>query len=1128
MSASRVIVALVVSVIMVLGAVLTVGLAPLGGTVGPEASTTTTLPTATPAAPAPTVTTPVTTAPTAACSSSSPPSSYPFLTVNGDRLVNGVVEPGGHLPACVKDNETNPAHKGPVHHAPAPSGVSYDGQNDTNGVLRDHTIDSNSVAGIQTVNSTSTLFPDSLTPKRWGDQLNVILANVTILGVRGYFFWVQSLAEYDTSNNTLSFYDATWNFTAPGSHMLASSLVSWSNNSSDYINIWLLAHTPYIHCPTPFTLTLYVNSSVTAAGDQELWYNYSLLTNGHFDANGNYDFLIFRSQAPGALQTLAPASFEASATQRKRVNEGYEFDTMIGPDTSSNQINFIANETVQVKYCSLPPSNDCTPTNFAYANVPAAVNYGSQTAEGSIGLSINFVGETAYASAGPFIEHGLWNYSGQTGVEPGYTPVINNISVSGSPVALSAQPYIFAFFESTSYTSQGYQWGADVPVWYLMPGTYNYELMLADYQEQIGTITVGSSPVRLTAVLPYSTASGVYTPLWALNNAQVAGISQSGAGTVSSQYVLFNNPTTATCTFCGGVTSANNLSSMFYLAKNRYTSYAGIILSGTNVYIDVNAPPSFCVNTSGTACNDYLSIWFYNTSHVTLSHGTAIRGWPSPEWTFYMHVPGSQNMFPQGDVVVLSSTHDLIMSNNFVAVADRGGSPDSLVLAGGSGNVVWGNTFRDPPGAALGGAIYGGIGEDEGGDLIYNNNFSVDNPVVWLPFNMSNDAECLPQCTGTPGSSFFYNTGLNTWNITPRPASDVRMVNGFALSGNILGPSVTTQGGNYYWNYGTSPNNYSAIPYVSRFLYTDLSNIYPLGCPKIQAVGQPCGTPPAIVGGYEDGMQNGSGDYAPYGPTVTFTETGLPSGTSWTVTINGTAYATTHSSISIPEPYGLWNYTVSTSASGYDVTPASGSVFASGAPTVRVTFAALQVSVTASPSSALSASALVTFTVAVTLPSGPSPSGTATLYIATASGAVQGTYAVYVTSGLGSKLLIPGLLLPHGSSTLSYWATFSGQSSPSGTLSFSTAAPTTLTLTVSPSSASAGQLVTFTVGSNGHGVAVILSAYSPSGVLLGTYSVGLSATGTGSIVLLPGLLAPTTVWQVSYGTVTSNSVTVGS
>ena len=150
--------------------------------------------------------------------------------------------------------------------------------------------------------------------------------------------------------------------------------------------------------------------------------------------------------------------------------------------------------------------------------------------------------------------------------------------------------------------------------------------MLADYQEQTGTINVGATTTTLTATMPYSTASGVYTPLWAFDNAQFTGISQSGAGTISNQYVLFNNPTTATCTFCGGVTAANNLSANFY-SSNDYTfeSFSGVFLNDTSAYVNVYAPPSFCVHSAtsrGVTTYYYLNIQFFETSNVTLSHAS--------------------------------------------------------------------------------------------------------------------------------------------------------------------------------------------------------------------------------------------------------------------------------------------------------------------------------------------------------------------------------------------------------------------------------------------------------------------------------------------------------------------------
>ncbi len=792
----------------------------------------------------------------------------PYLGPIPNQVVNGVPETGVEISSeCPDNNATDPA--------PAPSGIAYDGQSYRGSQLvNDPTLDSNSVLGILNVNSEHNFYPDSATPTLWGGQLNAVLANVTILGHRGYAFWVQNVISYDSHNDTLSMVDDTWNFTTYSSEMEPSSLVSWSPNGSDYTGVWVAFSQTY-YVPPPFSAAVYVNSSVNSAGDQVLWYNYSVVSHGHHYF-GSYDNLVFRSQRSGTPKPLRPAPFEVSATTSHLVNEGYEFDAFIGADDGSNQLVLAANATEQLKFCSLL---DCTPTHYAYANVPAAVNFGSQTGEETVGVDVNYLGTTAYLSAGPLILHGLWNFTGQRGVAPGNTVVRNGITVSGSPVPITAEPYLFVFFKDTAFEGQGFQWASDQATWYLMPGTYRYAILLSDYREQTGTISVGGSTVTLSATLPYSPSSGVYTPLWAFTNAQLAGIASQGNGSISDQYVLFNNPTSG-CTHCGSAPNGS-LSPLFSSANDyAFKTFSGIFLSGTDRYVNVHAPPSLRVYATGSPSTSfYLNIQFYQTAHVTLSDAAAIRGWPAQsEIGFYFSVPAAQNPAPQGDVYVWNSTHDLIMSNHFDAVTPEPGavSPDQLVLYGGSDNVVWGNTFRDPTGAPLG-VRYAGIGIAESGDLIYNNNFSIDNPVVYLPFNFPNVADCLPQCAQSNlSNTWFYDYPHNTWNVTPQPASRVsKVVNGFSLSGNVLGsgftvvgaPKLPWQGGNFFWNFGSSHNKGSTIPYVDRFFYSDWSEIYPLGCGTIQAPGTPCGTAPPVVGAFVDGIQFG-GDYAPIIPIV--------------------------------------------------------------------------------------------------------------------------------------------------------------------------------------------------------------------------------------------------------------------
>jgi hypothetical protein len=834
-----------------------------------------------------------------------------------------------------------------------PTGVAYDGQIDMAGV-HDLTLDSNSIAGVLTVDGpTQNFYPGSGTPTVWGAQENVVLPNVTILGARcpnapcsssgvgNYAFWVQNTFSYDSHNDSLYFVDDTWNFTSFSSAMYSSSLVRWSPNGGNYTGVWV-AFSRYYYVPPPFTVTMYVNSSVDAAGDQVLWYNYSVATPTRFIGDGNYDYLVFDSQAPGHHRTLRPPDFEASASVTHIVTEGYEFDAFIGADDGSNQLMLGAHATMQVQYCDRIPY--CTPTAFHYANVPAAVNFGSQTGEQGIGIAVDYSGTTAYLSGGPLINHGLWNFTGTAGVLPGVTRVVNAVRVAGDPEGpLRTQPYVFVFFESKGFATQGFQWAPDVPAWYLMPGTYHYEIQLADYLPVNGTIVVGSTPTTLAATLHYDPRIGVYTPLWAFGNGELAGISSSGSGSIAHQYVPFHNPTAGSYGFRAG-----NLSSNFFSANDySYPSFPGVLLYGTNAYVDLADPPSFSVGEFG-GVDYYLGIEFYTTSHVTLSDDANVQGWPAwSEISFYLSVPASQNPVPEADVFVWNSTRDLIRSNDFTSTASAFGvAPDGLVLYGGTKNVVWGNSFVDPPGSSLSlDGPYAGIGLGESGDLIYNNNFSVDNPVVYLPYNWVNTADCLPQTLGpclndANDNAWYYNVAANvignTWNVAPQRASTIaNTVNGFPLSGNVLGPAIRTQGGNYYWNFGKSPNNYSTIPYVSRFYYSDWSNIFPLGCGSLESPGVPCGTAPPIVGAFENGIAVG-GDYAPYGPTVIFKEFGLPHGTPWRVVLAGPEYTSTTPTLEIAQPYGTYLFSVA--STGWSAHPSSGSVHASGAPTIVVKF----------------------------------------------------------------------------------------------------------------------------------------------------------------------------------------------
>ena len=82
---------------------------------------------------------------------------------------------------------------------------------------------------------------------------------------------------------------------------------------------------------------------------------------------------------------------------------------------------------------------------------------------------------------------------------------------------------------------------------------------------------------------------------------------------------------------------------------------------------------------------------------------------------------------------------------------------------------------------------------------------------------------------------------------------------------------------------------------------------------------------------------------------TTFNETGLPAGTAWYATLNGTALRTTSSSVTFMVPNGTYSYTAG-KVTGYTASPASGTVTVNGtAQYVNITYSKIPTNVSIAP-----------------------------------------------------------------------------------------------------------------------------------------------------------------------------------
>ncbi|MGA8537838.1 MAG: hypothetical protein WB789_10700 [Thermoplasmata archaeon] len=65
--------------------------------------------------------------------------------------------------------------------------------------------------------------------------------------------------------------------------------------------------------------------------------------------------------------------------------------------------------------------------------------------------------------------------------------------------------------------------------------------------------------------------------------------------------------------------------------------------------------------------------------------------------------------------------------------------------------------------------------------------------------------------------------------------------------------------------------------------------------------------------------------------SVTFSETGLPAGLNWSVTVNGTSWPSNSGTLSFPEPNGTYSFSIASANQEYQSRPATGNLTVAGA-----------------------------------------------------------------------------------------------------------------------------------------------------------------------------------------------------
>jgi thermopsin len=811
----------------------------------------------------------------------------------------------------------------PYPNAPAPLGLGFYGLRNESGNLTGSLFNTTGVEGYYNTGDSlgvQSLYFDFGGQQTYGDQLNSVLNNVTLLGQGGYQDWEQNVINYNPTAATgqLTFDINIWNFSSAAITMSRNSIISPVTTTGSTYE----ASGSSITVAYPFSFALYINTTVNYAfsnsagscitfGCNEIYYNYSVWNGaGHLvcptptvaqPTCGTYDNVIMNSQAPThhVFIQKGSAEFVANGLQYNpfvELPDDFEWDVGIG-DSSGSQNNLVyADATLGLLYLNASTGK--------YQEVPSAYNYGSETGESGSGA---YVGWNTGANGqpygtmttGPTLLEGLWNISGTpagldavnyAGVTPGNAFIAYALGGGVTNQSMFKVAPSFGWFSSHTTIGQNT---------YLSPGVYTVEVLLSDYVQQNLTITVGVGGVTLSNHLVQNLGVGVYTPLWAFSSSDLANLSVSGAGTALNPYVMPSNQPGSMSLVFGDIES--------YL----FPVWMGIYLNSTSAYVVFNPPPSlsitypawsvlgkvqtyFAPTAAEVPLTYQFQMYFYHASNVVVAHAASIGGWFSSE-----EVGRKYNVY-------VNDGSNFLFANDYFNV-----SSDGLeFLDGGTNNYVWGSTFFPWSDVAAYPSIETpstGLTVSTSGNHIYNNEFYTN---------------------GTAASSASFT---NFWNATGgyQPATNDVIFDGFNLTGSILGGTV--QGGNYWFNYGALANPYGVLPYGARATS-------PTGT---KAIGNGGDFAPLVTlpGDCVTCLEN-AGLYH-----VTFTETGLSAGASWTMKILGVPVyeplpvltytspntnTTTVTTSGFWLPNGTYSFVVSTSPAGFAPNPAVGTVTVNG------------------------------------------------------------------------------------------------------------------------------------------------------------------------------------------------------
>ncbi len=682
---------------------------------------------------------------------------------------------------------------------PAPMGVAYDGVSaDPNGSVSARVLETTRVRGTVDTSGAGIVGADLYlrTPDAFSIQLNAVVTGVQLQGAGNYTFWAQDVVEYFPTAEYLVLLSNLWNFS--GGYLPSDVLYAHGPDGHVVDGVYYYAEQTFAQVRYPWNLTLTLGSTLDA-GRQQLSFAAAFTGPNVPEAllNDTFDEVVFNSTGPGGSGAAAePANFTADGRQLNPLDLPDDLELTIGGPGGGSQVDLTSAEARLAL---------ATWNGSAYAAVPAAFDFGSDSGETSIGAAVSwsYANGSGAAAGAPYAQltagasslRGLWNASGAAGayrLELNVTPsnAFELIEPTGSPspfltaLGLAPEPELAA--------------GAEVSSLYLPPGAYNVTTELSGYLSQERTVEI---PGRhsLSVNLTYSASAGIYTPLWAGSNAQLAYLAPSGNGTQSAPFELLSPPNAS-------------IASVFGL-YNDYLNpvYPSVFLRNTSAVTVLDGLPNLSTSTNPATsesaqlpATNELPWWLWNVSNLAIVRTSFDGGWVAA-------AAFDPTFLNSAALVGYGATHDLLWDDTFdtgdrgVLLYQEGGIAGVGPSGAGGNNTIWGTTFATSAGhpecADRGECVpempyASGLGLEvaENDDRVFNNYFATPTTAAEPPENLYSSSPA---------------TFSVSWNVTPGTgAPPLPDFPEFPLTGpNIVGGAE--QAGNYWWDYGASDNPFN-------------------------------------------------------------------------------------------------------------------------------------------------------------------------------------------------------------------------------------------------------------------------------------------------------------------------------